>query len=174
MLVSAQRQLEPLETEAFGRASTGACSVSSPGAFHRDSAEDILQDVMLRIHRHAAELEHAPAVGACVHQIARNAIVDYYRRAPVRRERPAGIDLDREEQLVLEQPSMEPRSELAECLGLLLRRLPAFPLRSARADRARGALPDECSGSARPVDVRDEVPRAARPRAAEAAAGRAL
>ena len=58
----------------------------------RDSAEDILQEVMLRIHRHAGELEHSAAVGGWIHQIARNAIIDHYRRAPVRRERPAGIE----------------------------------------------------------------------------------
>ncbi len=47
----------------------------------RDSAEDILQEVMLRIHRHAGELERPSAVGAWVYQIARNAITDHYRRA---------------------------------------------------------------------------------------------
>ena len=51
---------------------------------------------------------------------------------------------------------------------------PRDPPRSARADRDRAALPGERSGLGRPVDVRDEVPRAARPRAAEAAAGRVL
>ena len=91
----------------------------------RDSAEDILQDVMLRIHRHAGELERSSAVGAWVHQIARNAIADHYRRASGRRERPSGFDLDREEQVVLEPISAELRSELAECLGPLLERLPA-------------------------------------------------
>ena len=62
----------------------------------RDSAEDILQEVMLRIHRHAGELERSAAVGAWVHQITRNAIADHYRRASGRRERPSGIDLDRQ------------------------------------------------------------------------------
>ena len=54
----------------------------------RDSAEDILQEVMLRIHRHAREGEHPHALGAWVHQIARNAIADHYRRAANRREQP--------------------------------------------------------------------------------------
>lgn len=58
----------------------------------RDNAEDILQEVMLRIHRHAGELEHTAAVGAWIHRITRNAIADHYRRAAVRRERPAGIE----------------------------------------------------------------------------------
>ena len=61
----------------------------------RDTAEDILQDVLLRIHRHADELEHSSAVRAWIFQIARNAIADHYRRAAVRREQPAGVDLTR-------------------------------------------------------------------------------
>jgi RNA polymerase sigma factor (sigma-70 family) len=63
----------------------------------RDSAEDILQEVMLRIHRHAGELERSSAVGAWVHQITRNAIADHYRKTSGRRERPSGIDLDRQQ-----------------------------------------------------------------------------
>lgn len=127
MSVSAERQLEPLETEAIWQDFHGRLlGFITRRVADRDSAEDILQDVMLRIHRHAADLEHAPAVGAWVHQIARNAIADHYRRAPVRRERPAGIDFDRQEQPVPEQTPSEPRSELAECLGPLLKRLPAI------------------------------------------------
>jgi RNA polymerase sigma-70 factor (ECF subfamily) len=62
----------------------------------RDSAEDILQDVMLRIHRHADELTDGWAVGAWIHAIARNAIIDHYRRAVVRREQPTGSELELE------------------------------------------------------------------------------
>lgn len=92
----------------------------------RGSAEDILQEVMLRIHRHVGGLERAPAVGAWVHQIARNAIADHYRRASVRRERPAGIAIDREEAPVMEPVSSELRGELAVCLAPLVARLPAI------------------------------------------------
>lgn len=91
----------------------------------RDSAEDILQEVMLRIHRHAGQLKSASAVGAWVHQIARSAIADHYRSAPVRREQPVGIDLDRDEPPLIE-PSAELRSELAACLGPLLELLPTI------------------------------------------------
>jgi RNA polymerase sigma-70 factor (ECF subfamily) len=96
----------------------------------RDSAEDILQEVMLRIHRHAAELERSPAIAAWVHQIARNAIADHYRRAAVRREQPSGIDFDRREAPLSEPASAELLSELASCLGPLLQQLPA-PSREA-------------------------------------------
>lgn len=61
----------------------------------RATAEDILQEVMLRIHRHAGDQPRAQAVGAWVHQITRNAISDHYRRAVVRRERPTNSQLTR-------------------------------------------------------------------------------
>jgi RNA polymerase sigma-70 factor, ECF subfamily len=90
----------------------------------RDSAEDILQEVMLRIHRHSGELEHSAAVGGWIHQIARNAIVDHYRRAPVRRERPAGIDPVGDDTAAPATAARDPRNELARCLAPLLEQLP--------------------------------------------------
>ena len=86
-----------------------------------DSAEDILQDVMLRIHRHVGELEDSAAVAAWIHQIARNAIADHYRRAVVRRERPSGVVFDGE--AASDPPAEELSSELAACLGPLIERL---------------------------------------------------
>jgi RNA polymerase sigma-70 factor (ECF subfamily) len=85
----------------------------------RDTAEDILQEVMLRIHRHAGELDSPSAIGAWVHQIARNAITDHYRRAASRREQPAGLDLDRVPLPAEPEPDLA-RSEIAACLRPLL------------------------------------------------------
>ena len=97
----------------------------------RDTAEDILQDVLLRIHRHADELEHSSAVRAWIFQIARNAIADHYRRAAVRREQPAGVDLTRlEPPPAIESAPVELTSELAACLRPLVQRLPE-PYREA-------------------------------------------
>src|SRR5215207_2285702 len=47
-------------------------------------AEDILQEVMLRIHRHSGEREHADRVASWVYRIAATSIADHYRsrRAP--------------------------------------------------------------------------------------------
>lgn len=91
----------------------------------RGDAEDILQEVMLRIHRRAGELRSAGAIGAWVHQIARNAITDHYRSARVRREWPGGIDAGAAERPAPpEPPEREPRGELTACLGPMLRRLP--------------------------------------------------
>ncbi len=51
----------------------------------RQTAEDLLQDVYLKIHRNIGTLRDQDRVQAWVYQIARNAIHDYYRstRAPV-------------------------------------------------------------------------------------------
>ena len=92
----------------------------------RDSAEDILQEVMLRIHRHVGELERAPAIGAWVFQIARNVIADHYRTASVRRERAVGTEVEPAEPLLFEPAEADLRSELASCLGPLLEQLPAI------------------------------------------------
>ena len=43
------------------------------------SAEDILQDVFLKIHTRIDTLHQQDRVAAWIYQIARNAIADYYR-----------------------------------------------------------------------------------------------
>jgi RNA polymerase sigma-70 factor (ECF subfamily) len=129
--VSAPRRSEPLDAEAIWQDFHGRLlGFIARRVPDRESAEDILQEVMLRIHRHADDLEHSPAVAAWVHQIARHAIADYYRRAAVRRETPSGIDVDRAEPPPYELTSTVLRSELAVCLGPLLERLSA-PYREA-------------------------------------------
>jgi RNA polymerase sigma-70 factor, ECF subfamily len=129
--ISAQRQSELPDAEGiwqdFHERLLGFITRRVPD---RDSAEDIVQEVMLRVHRHAGDLERSPAVGAWVHQIARNAIADYYRQAAVRREQPSGIDFDRNQSPLSEPASAELRSELAAWLGPLLERL-AAPYREA-------------------------------------------
>jgi RNA polymerase sigma-70 factor (ECF subfamily) len=96
----------------------------------REDAEDILQDVMLRIHRHGADLEHADRVASWVYRIASNAIADHYRR-PVRRELASGqaTDVPEPEDAASITASIEPdaaelRAELASCLTPLVARLP--------------------------------------------------
>jgi RNA polymerase sigma-70 factor (ECF subfamily) len=85
-------------------------------------AEDILQEVMVRIHRSAAGVERADAVGAWVHAIARNAIADHYRSASVRREL-AGGEVDPDSAPEPEPDPPDVRGELAACVAPLLRRL---------------------------------------------------
>jgi len=127
--VTAHHQPDHLDAEAVWRDLHGPLvGFIARRVSDRDSAEDILQEVMLRIHRHAGELTHESAVGAWIHEIARNTIIDHYRRAVVRRERPAGseIDLDRPSPTVPEPGPDVLRAELAACLEPLLAQLPAI------------------------------------------------
>lgn len=89
-------------------------------------AEDILQEVMLRIHRHRTELDRVHNISAWVYRIARNAITDHYRR-PAGRELPAGDDLEPtgwDGRPPDQDYGAEARTELATCLRPMLERLP--------------------------------------------------
>jgi RNA polymerase sigma-70 factor, ECF subfamily len=88
----------------------------------REDAEDILQEVMLRIHRASGELDRVERVTGWIYRIASNAIVDHYRR-PARRELPTGWQLDVEAATDVADAA-ELRAELARCLSPLLERLP--------------------------------------------------
>ena len=95
-------------------------------------AEDILQDVFLRIHRHAGSVEHHERLVSWLFQVTRNAIADYYRAPGRRRELLAGtpqvLDRDSDQAMnrveVIDDDSPETRRELAACLGPMVARLP--------------------------------------------------
>lgn len=95
-------------------------------------AEDILQDVFLRIHRHAGSLEHQERLVSWLFQVTRNAITDYYRAPVRRRELPAGAPPDLEQAVVPagawiedgDEVSGQAGRELAHCLRPMLSRLP--------------------------------------------------
>jgi RNA polymerase sigma-70 factor (ECF subfamily) len=86
-------------------------------------AEDILQEVMLRIHQHRDELDRVQKVSAWVYRIASNAIIDHYRR-PARRERPAGADVEPAGPATVGAEGPDLAAELAACLRPMLDRLP--------------------------------------------------
>lgn len=95
-------------------------------------ADDILQDVFLRIHRHAGSLEHRERLAPWLFQVTRNAIADYYRAPVRRRELLAGApqDLERESERAWtlvedgDGGSAGAESELAHCLGPMVAQLP--------------------------------------------------
>jgi RNA polymerase sigma-70 factor (ECF subfamily) len=95
-------------------------------------ADDILQDVFLRIHRHADSLEHRERLVSWLFQVTRNAIADYYRAPARRRELLAGapVELERGSEhawALVEESSGSFRGaerELAHCLGPMVARLP--------------------------------------------------
>jgi RNA polymerase sigma-70 factor, ECF subfamily len=90
----------------------------------RHDAEDIAQEVMLRIHRHSADLVHVERTNAWMYRIAANAITDHYRRA-ARREVPSGYaqDVAGSAPACGEPDTGQLRQGLATCLPPLLERL---------------------------------------------------
>jgi RNA polymerase sigma-70 factor, ECF subfamily len=126
MSVSALRAADALDAEAIWQEfHEGLLRFIHRRVRSREAAEDILQEVMLRIHRQAAGLERAEAVGAWVHAVASNAIADHYRRASVRREFATGGEINPEAGGEPEAEAPDLRGELASCIAPLLRRLPA-------------------------------------------------
>lgn len=86
-------------------------------------AEDVLQDVMLRIQRHAREMDEYEHLGAWVHQVTRSAVIDFYRRRSARRELPAGSSVEVAGAIPDPVPPETLRTELAQCLKPLMDRL---------------------------------------------------
>lgn len=90
-------------------------------------ADDILQEVFLRIHARLDSLKDPDKVTSWLYQIARNAVVDYYRSPERRKEIPAGLAADVEIGVPAVAPSDHTsdrlRTELADCLRPMLDRL---------------------------------------------------
>jgi RNA polymerase sigma-70 factor (ECF subfamily) len=94
-------------------------------------ADDILQDVFLRIHRHAGTVKRHERLVSWLFQVTRNAIADYYREPVRRRELPAGATSDleaawhhaRDEVDDSDGASPAVRHELAACLGPMIEQL---------------------------------------------------
>lgn len=98
----------------------------------RDHADDVLQDVFLRIHKSLAAGTVPRDLGGWVHQIARNAVIDHYRR---RASDPCEPHPDpahvRDVPLDLgDLDSAETRAALSACMRPLVGALPA-PYRQA-------------------------------------------
>ena len=89
-------------------------------------ADDILQEVFLRVHRQLGRLNDPDRVVAWLYRIARNTIVDYYRSRGRRRERPIGLSGDMEliaPSSLSDDQSGRLRTELAACLRPMLDRI---------------------------------------------------
>src|SRR5687768_11203291 len=77
------------------------------------AAEDILQDVFLKAHQRIDQLESEEKLAGWLHLIARNAVIDHYRKIKPTAELP--------EELALEKD--EPGFENAEQLRVAFRRM---------------------------------------------------
>lgn len=98
------------------------------------AADDVAQEVLLRLHRSMGEVRVEDRLDAFAYRIARNAIIDHYRSRASARETPvepddlvtridAGGDTGQDD-------GDGPRQELARCLAPLIRQLPE-PYREA-------------------------------------------
>jgi len=82
-------------------------------------AEDILQDVFVKILRHTGDMESRDKIHAWVYAIARNAITDYYRKS--RRHRTEALPEEIKADTDME---LDDREEIASCLYAMLDHMP--------------------------------------------------
>jgi RNA polymerase sigma-70 factor (ECF subfamily) len=81
-------------------------------------ADDILQDVFLRIHARIDSLEDGGRIKGWIYQITRNAVIDHYRARKTFEQLPDGLaapELDANDRA---------RRDIEGCLSPLIRRLP--------------------------------------------------
>lgn len=90
-------------------------------------ADDILQEVFIRVHRHIEQLREPDRLVSWVFQITRHVLIDYYRTPGRRRELPGGLaeDLEAMYSGTLGEPEAAAGVELSGCLRPLIERLPA-------------------------------------------------
>jgi RNA polymerase sigma-70 factor, ECF subfamily len=93
------------------------------------TADDVAQEVLLRLHRSMSRLRDDERLDAFAYAIARNAITDHYRAQARAREVPsaptalaASIDANPQSTAAGEDP--DAREQLGRCLEPLVRRLP--------------------------------------------------
>lgn len=87
-----------------------------------DDAEDIVQDVLLKVSQGIGSVREQDRLEAWVYQIARNAIIDHHRRGRTRTLAHARVALDR---TLTAEPEPEGESvALAGCLRSMVARLP--------------------------------------------------
>ncbi len=99
------------------------------------AADDVAQEVLLRLHRSLSDLRVEDRLDAFAYRIARNAIIDHYRSRASAKEIPAEPDalvtrIDADGDSDQDQGEDQGRQELARCLAPLIRQLPE-PYREA-------------------------------------------
>ena len=82
------------------------------------TADDILQEVFVRIHSRIDTLRNANKIRSWIYQITRNAIIDHYRAQKTTQEVPETLAA------VEAEPSDQARQEIAGCLVPMIQTLP--------------------------------------------------
>jgi RNA polymerase sigma-70 factor, ECF subfamily len=99
------------------------------------AADDVAQDVLLRLHKNLGQLRLEDRLDAFAYRIARNAIIDHYRSRAGAKEHPSAPDdlvahIDADGDTDQAPSEDQARQELARCLRPLIRQLPE-PYREA-------------------------------------------
>ena len=97
-----------------------------------DAADDVAQEILLRVHRNFAALRDDERLDAFAYQVARNAIVDHYRERARSRETLVTPDdlAEHVDPAVSDDEDDGAREDLARCLPPLVDRL-SEPYRTA-------------------------------------------
>ncbi len=82
-------------------------------------ADDIVQEVFLRVHEKAGQLRDAEKLQAWIYRIARNAVIDYYRSRGSARAEVASGDLEEAESREADQEELADQNINACVRGLL-------------------------------------------------------
>jgi RNA polymerase sigma-70 factor (ECF subfamily) len=92
---------------------------------NESEADDLLQEVFMRVHRHIDELREPDRLVSWVFQITRHVLIDYYRAPGRRRELPSGSaeDMAPMHSDLLEEPEAVAGLELSGCLRPMIERL---------------------------------------------------
>ena len=93
-----------------------------------DRAEDLVGDIVLRIHQNLGSVDDQERLAHWVSRVARNAVIDEYRRAARAREQLLGTPADTAAVVTVGPESDDASSvldELSRCLRPLLAGLPA-------------------------------------------------
>jgi len=86
----------------------------------REVAEDILQDVFIKIQKDLASLQDNERMESWIYQIVRNAVVDHYRSRKTVQELPQSLTAPEPEQ------EAQARYEISTCLKPMIDTLPAL------------------------------------------------
>ena len=131
-----------------------------------DRADDLVGEILLRIQKNLNTLDDRERLPNWVFRIARNAIIDEYRRAARNRERLTATLQNQPTEPLPEDDEPGAVRELAACLRPLLDGLPAEQRDGGGDDRSRRDEPGRCRAASGRFAVRDEVARPARATAA--------
>ena len=85
-----------------------------------ETAEDLLQDVFLKIHQQCDSIKEVNKLESWIYQITRNAIIDYYRR----KQPTTTLEESEVQELLEELPEDDIVSELVPCIRTMVNSLP--------------------------------------------------